>query len=45
MLAHSKDKIKGDKVPEEVSPICLFVLYDHIRDDAYETISWFRKMM
>ncbi len=43
MLAHSKDKIKGDKVPEEVSPICLFVLYDHIRDDAYETISWFRK--
>ena len=43
MLAHSEDRIKGDVIPSDVDPICLFILYDHIRDDAYETLSWFRK--
>lgn len=42
MFAHSKDKIKNDRIPEDVDPICLFILYDRIRPDAYETISWFR---
>lgn len=43
MLAHSKEKIKNDTIPENTDPICLFILYDRIRPDAYETISWFRE--
>ncbi len=42
MLAYTKDKIKGDRVPTDTEPVCLFILHDRIRKDAYETISWFR---
>ena len=43
MLAHTKTKIKGDNVPQDAEPICLFIVYDRIRKDAAETLAWFRK--
>ncbi len=42
MLAYTKDKIKADRIPSETEPVCLFILHDRIRKDAYDTINWFR---
>ena len=36
---YNHDEVKTGK------PVCLFILEDHIRDDAYETVEWFQKMM
>ena len=43
MLAHSDSEIKGDKVPSNNTAIALFVLEDHIREEAKETIRWFNE--
>ncbi len=42
VLAHSPADIVGDKLPAVRRPLCLIIIEDHIRDDAIETIKWFK---
>ena len=42
LLAHSKKSISKDTLPEEREPIALIILEDHIREDAANTIAWFK---
>ncbi|MDE7395020.1 MAG: HAD-IC family P-type ATPase [Clostridiales bacterium] len=42
-LAHSPAEISGDKLPAVRRPLCLVVIEDHIRDDAMQTIKWFKE--
>lgn len=42
-LAHSLTPIKGDKIPSIKRPVCLIVVEDHIREEAPDTIKWFRE--
>lgn len=41
MLSYSKKRIKNDCIPSTTSPVALFVIQDHIREEAYDTIKWF----
>ena len=41
LLAKSKTPLSDFRKNEPVESICLFVLIDHIREEAYETIKWF----
>lgn len=43
VLAHSPAELTGDKLPAVRRPLCLIVIEDHIRDDAIETIAWFKE--
>lgn len=43
VLAHSPAEITGDKLPAVRRPLCLIVIEDHIREDAIETIKWFKE--
>ncbi len=43
VLAHSPAEISGDKLPAVRRPLCLIVIEDHIREDAIETIKWFKE--
>ena len=43
VLAHSPANIVGDKLPAVRRPLCLIVIEDHIREDAIETIKWFKE--
>lgn len=43
VLAHSPAEIVGDKLPVVRRPLCLIVIEDHIREDAIETIGWFKE--
>ncbi len=43
VLAHSPAEIVGEKLPAVRRPVCLIVIEDHIRDDAVETIKWFKE--
>lgn len=43
VLAHSPAEITGDKLPAVRRPLCLIVIEDHIREDAVETIKWFKE--
>ncbi|MDR2201605.1 MAG: HAD-IC family P-type ATPase [Clostridiales bacterium] len=43
VLAHSPTDIAGDKLPAVRRPLCLIVIEDHIREDAPQTIKWFRE--
>ena len=42
LLAHSDQEIKDDYVPVKRTPVALLILEDRIRDDAVETIKWFK---
>lgn len=42
LIATSTKKIKNDNLPE-LEPVAIVVLEDHIRDDAIETINWFKQ--
>ena len=42
MLAYSPLEITGDRLPV-AKPAALIVIEDHIRDDAFETIRWFKE--
>ena len=42
MLAHSNATIKDEKLKGVISPVALFILADHIRKEAPDTIKWFR---
>ncbi len=43
VLAHSPAEISGEKLPAVRRPVCLIVIEDHIREDAIETIKWFKE--
>lgn len=43
VLAHSPAEIVGEKLPNVRRPVCLLVIEDHIRDDAVQTIKWFKE--
>ena len=43
VLAHSPAEIAGEKLPAVRRPLCLIVIEDHIRDDAVQTIGWFKE--
>ena len=42
LLTHTHLCIKGDELPKNVKPIGMIVIQDHIREDAFETIEYFR---
>jgi len=42
LLTHTKSIVKTSELPKNVSPIGLIVLQDHIRDDVFETLEYFR---
>jgi len=43
VLAHSPGSIIGDKLPQNRKALAVFVIEDNIRDDAIETIKWFKE--
>ncbi|MBE5739024.1 MAG: HAD family hydrolase [Clostridiales bacterium] len=43
LLAQCNGAIKDDKIPQERTPVAVIVIEDHIREDAAETIKWFRE--
>ena len=43
VLAHSPADIIGEKLPAVRRPVCLIIIEDHIREDAIETIKWFKE--
>lgn len=43
LLAQCQGEIEKDKLPQQRKPIALIVIEDHIRDDAYETLKWFKE--
>lgn len=43
VLAHSPASIVGEKLPAVRRPVCLIIIEDHIREDAVETIKWFKE--
>ena len=43
ILAESNNKIKNENLPKDLSPIALLLLVDNIREDAIETIKWFKE--
>ena len=43
VLAHSSTNIINDKLPAILKPIAIISIADNIRDDAIETIKWFRE--
>lgn len=42
VLAHSSTPIIGDKLPSILKPIAIISIADNIREDAIETIKWFK---
>ena len=42
LLTHTQSCPKDDVVPSNAKPIGLIVLQDHIRDDVFETLEYFR---
>lgn len=43
VLAHSSTPIVGDKLPAILKPIAIISIADNIREDAIETIKWFKE--
>jgi cation-transporting ATPase E len=42
VLAHANSSPKDGQVPKTVKPVALVVIQDHIRDEAFDTIKYFR---
>lgn len=42
MLAYSPEQIVKNELPYYMEPMALIVLEDHIREDAIDTINWFK---
>ena len=42
MVAECDGEIKDDKLSAKRTPIALIIIEDHIREDAQETIAWFK---
>jgi cation-transporting ATPase E len=43
MLAHSPNEIEDGKPFKSVRAVALIVIEDHVRDDAQQTLSWFKQ--
>ncbi len=43
VLAHSPAGIAGDKLPTVLKPVAIISIADNIREDAVDTIKWFRE--
>ena len=43
VLAHSPTPIVGDKLPASLKPVAIISIADNIREDAVDTIRWFRE--
>lgn len=43
VLAHSSAPIVGDKLPSILKPLAIISIADNIREDAIETIKWFKE--
>ncbi|MCQ2387401.1 MAG: HAD-IC family P-type ATPase [Clostridia bacterium] len=43
LLGHSKSEIIDDTIPNNFSPIALILVTDNIREDAIDTIKWFKE--
>ena len=43
VLAHSHDCIDEDKIPKDFSAISLLLIADNVREDAAETVAWFKE--
>ncbi len=44
LLAYSKTELdESENLPQDSIPLALITIEDHIREDAYETIEWFKK--
>ena len=43
VLAHSPTPIVGDKLPANLKPVAIISIADNIREDAVDTIKWFRQ--
>ncbi len=43
VLGHIPGKMKSEELPKTVKPIALIVIQDHIREDAAETIAFFKQ--
>ena len=43
VLAHSHDCINEDKIPKDFSAISLLLIADNVREDATETVAWFKE--
>ncbi|MBD5584007.1 MAG: HAD-IC family P-type ATPase, partial [Clostridia bacterium] len=42
VLAHSPSPIVGDKLPSVMKPLAIISIADNVREDAIETIKWFK---
>ncbi len=42
IIAHSDKQIENNKLPSGLKPLYLVAIEDHIREDAIETIKWFK---
>ena len=42
MLAYSDEIVLKDELPLKMKPLAIIVIEDHIREDAIETINWFK---
>ncbi len=42
LVVACEGEIEGDKLSQKRTPICVIVIEDHIREDAVETLAWFR---
>ena len=43
MVAHSNGKLSGDRLPSGFKPLAIVSIADNIRDDAAQTIRWFKE--
>lgn len=43
LLLAKKEEIKDDEVRGKAQAICSFIIKDHIREEAYDTIRWFKE--
>ncbi len=43
VLAHSTGAISGDKLPAVMKPIAIISIADNVREDAVDTIKWFKE--
>ena len=43
VVAHSPGKIAGDRLPAGLKPVAIISIADNIRDDAPQTIRWFKE--
>ncbi len=43
VLAHSSNHIQGDRLPAIMKPVAIISIADNVREDAIETIKWFKE--